>query len=203
MISRRWMLQIGAGTVLSGFSGHAEDETPLPPGLYGPSMNHLAHALHEANAHPLAGYPPRFFAPAEFAIMRRVTAVLLGPVPNDEVLTEIVSWMDATLFDSAAVRASARSLSPQQRALAVAWFGMDQVHALEAHDTARTVRDGLRHLAGTDDMAAALTAMEGRPFYDWARQAAFDGYYTSRDGLKELDYKGNSFYSESPGCSHA
>jgi len=202
VISRRWVLQLGAGTVLSGFSGRAEEQPPLPPGVYGPSLNHLAHALHAANAHPLAAYRPRFFAAAEFDLMRRVTAVLLGPVPNDEVITEIVNWMDATLFDSGAVRIAARSLTPRHRALAIAWLGVDQVHGLETHDTARTVREGLRHLAGTDDLAAALAKMEGQPFYDWARQAAFDGYYTSRDGLKELDYKGNAFYPESPGCSH-
>jgi len=28
------------------------------------------------------------------------------------------------------------------------------------------------------------------------------GFYTSKEGLKELDYKGNSFYSVSPGCDH-
>jgi hypothetical protein len=26
------------------------------------------------------------------------------------------------------------------------------------------------------------------------------GFYTSRLGLKELDYKGNAFYAESPSC---
>jgi hypothetical protein len=27
------------------------------------------------------------------------------------------------------------------------------------------------------------------------------GFYTSRLGMKELDYTGNSFYGQSPGCS--
>lgn len=93
-------------------------------------------------------------------------------------------------------------MSAGQRALAAAWFGQEQVRALETEDPAHTVRDGLRHLQGASDLAAALTKMDGQPFYKFARQAAFDGYYTSRDGLKELDYKGNAFYPESPGCTH-
>jgi hypothetical protein len=27
------------------------------------------------------------------------------------------------------------------------------------------------------------------------------GFYTSQRGLKELDYKGNAFYAECPGCN--
>ena len=202
MISRRWVLRLGAGTVLSGFSGLAE-EAPLPPGVYGPSLNHLAHALQAANAHSLAKYQPRFLTPAEFALMRRVVAVLLGPAPNDDGITDIVNWMDLTLSDSAEVRAAARGLSAQQRALAVAYFGAETVRALETNDPARVAHDGLRALANVDDLAGALTKMEGQPFYDWARQAAFDGYYTSREGLKELDYQGNAFYPESPGCARS
>ena len=41
-----------------------------------------------------------------------------------------------------------------------------------------------------------------RALVDYLRKMAIDGYYTSKEGLKELDYRGNSFYSESPGCTH-
>lgn len=210
---------MGAGTVLTGFRGWAapEQEAALPPGLYAPSLNHLAHALKAANARPLQAYRTQFFTADEAALMRRVIAVLLGDIQNPaEVIAGIVNWIDLTLAESAGVRAAARSLSPAERALAVAYSGADVVRARETEDPARTAREGLRALAavpGVENDAVLVEAFRSAAehttptgpvdvFYLWARQNALDGYYTSREGLKDLDYKGNAFYAESPGCSH-
>ena len=43
-------------------------------------------------------------------------------------------------------------------------------------------------------------ANAGTRFYDLLKAESIRGFYTSRRGLKELDFKGNSFYAESPGC---
>jgi hypothetical protein len=40
-----------------------------------------------------------------------------------------------------------------------------------------------------------------RKFFEVMRSEAIRGYYTSAEGLKELDYKGNSYYPECPGCA--
>jgi hypothetical protein len=39
-----------------------------------------------------------------------------------------------------------------------------------------------------------------RRFYDLVHREAIRGYYTTRVGLRELDYKGNAYYAECPGC---
>jgi hypothetical protein len=39
-----------------------------------------------------------------------------------------------------------------------------------------------------------------RKLFDIARNEVIRGYYTSAAGLQELDYKGNAYYTESPGC---
>lgn len=39
-----------------------------------------------------------------------------------------------------------------------------------------------------------------RKFFEIARSEAIRGYYTSAAGLNELDYKGNAYYGDSPGC---
>ena len=39
-------------------------------------------------------------------------------------------------------------------------------------------------------------------FLSFLKERAVEGYYTSPEGLRELNYKGNSFYAESPGCTH-
>ncbi len=38
-------------------------------------------------------------------------------------------------------------------------------------------------------------------FLSFLKRRAFEGYYTSCQGLRELAYRGNSFYAESPGCA--
>ena len=108
--SRRWVLQVGAGTLITGFSGMpgTAAET-LPQGLYLPSTDHMAHALKAAaNSHPLADYRPQFFSPEQLITVRRILALLLGDVNNGpRVIGEIVSWIDLIVYDSAAVRAAA------------------------------------------------------------------------------------------------
>jgi len=37
-------------------------------------------------------------------------------------------------------------------------------------------------------------------FFGVVRAEALRGYYTTADGLKELDYKGNWYYASCPGC---
>ena len=39
-----------------------------------------------------------------------------------------------------------------------------------------------------------------RKFFEIARTEAVRGYYTTAAGLEELDYKGNAYYADSPGC---
>jgi hypothetical protein len=53
------------------------------------------------------------------------------------------------------------------------------------------------------ERVALLTGMEKNsdPFFKMLKNRTIQGFYTSRQGLKELDYKGNSFYSVCPGCN--
>jgi hypothetical protein len=217
--TRRWLLQLGAGAALSGFSGMPGDGAEsLPAGLYLPSTEHVAHALKAAAlADPLAGYKPQFFSPDELTTVRRITGLLLGDVPDaSHLIADIVNWIDLTVYDSAAVRAAANGLAAPHRALAVAYYGSDAVRELETLDPQAICRDGLRALAlhsnsGTGEgLRAILNRYVGATenpnqdalgrFLSFLKVRALEGYYTSRPGLRELDYKGNSFYGESPGC---
>jgi len=203
-VSRRWVLQLGAGVVLTGFRGAAGAEPPLPPGVYLPETNHLAHVIRAAAAsHPLAGYKLQFFTAAELEVVRGILSVLLGDV-SPEVIADIANWTDLTVYDSAAVRAAARAFSPGQRTLTVLIYGAEAVNKLESFEPDRICREGLAAL-GSSDPRRILDRMDDAPIrtlVDYLRRMAIDGYYTSKEGLKELDYRGNSFYSESPGCTH-
>jgi hypothetical protein len=165
-------------------------------------------------------FQPRFFSPDEFRLVSRLVEILLGNV-DAGALVETVEWVDLHFYSAAAVRQAARRLDPLHRALAAGYYGEARVVELETDEPQDDARTGLtaleqhsRELHGRPfvdlavseqvelvreiDRAAQETPQ--RRFYDRLRREAIRGYYTSRWGLKELDYKGNAYYSECPGC---
>ncbi len=138
---------------------------------------------------------------------------------------EVAAWIDLRLSRAAAVREAAQRLAPDYRALAVAYFGPREVEELETADAQKTTRDGLRWLEEesqrryqksfvglderqqlellgliSDDRPDKSEESAGTRFFHWIKGEIIRGYYTSSPGLKELDYRGNSFYPEPPGC---
>jgi hypothetical protein len=165
-------------------------------------------------------YRSHFFSADEFRAVTRLIEILLGNV-DAGALAESAEWLDLHLYAAAGVREAARRLDPLHRALAVAYYGTTPVTELETADLQGVARDGLAamaehserrfgrpflDLAGPEQLdlvreisqLAPETAL--RRFYDLVRHEAIRGYYTTRAGLKELDYKGNAYYAECPGC---
>jgi hypothetical protein len=52
----------------------------------------------------------------------------------------------------------------------------------------------------TGDQADRTADSPGHGFYRLLKTETIRGYYTSQSGLKELDFQGNAFHPESPGC---
>jgi hypothetical protein len=211
---RRWLLRVGETVVLSGFSGidlKAADSAALPPGLYGPSLNHLTHVMKTNSAEPVQPVTPQFFNKTDFEVVQHITGLLLGENSATHPVPEIAQWIDLLVSRSADVQRLARSLPPPQRKLALDFFGQHAVAELEQADVQPLCRSGLERLRHQSFLAlpeaeqiARLEQMEKDKdaFFFWIKARVIEGFYTSREGLKELDYKGNSFYSESPGCDH-
>jgi hypothetical protein len=210
---RRWLLQLSATVALSGLSGmdlDAEPASELPPGVYEPSVNHLAHVL-KPEPHRTQAYQAQFFQTAEFATIHHLIGLILGQPPATAPVPEIAEWVDRIVSDSAIVQKTARSLSPAFRAVASAYAGEDSVKELESADRQQLCRTGLTKFAQEGFSALDQTKQLARlaelektsdPFIVWLKGRVIEGFYTSQLGLKELDYKGNSFYSVSPGCDH-
>lgn len=214
VFSRRgWILRLGGAAVLRGIRATDLDgaESRLPPGLYEPSLQHLAHSL-KASSHSSAEVSsPRHFGPEDFALVQTLIARILGEEPSVPVVAEIAVWIDRMVAQSEEVRTAARSLSPAHRRLAVDYYGEDTVRELESERPEAICRDGLATLrqAGFETMEkraqlAHLAGLEdaSNPFISWMKRRTLDGFYTSQQGLQELDYKGNAFYAQSPGCDH-
>ena len=165
-------------------------------------------------------FQPEFFSANEFRIVTRVAGIALGTVdPN--ALTQATEWIDRSLYSSHGAREMAKRLSPLHRSLAVAYFGEKAVTDLETTDPAIVVRNGIamweslsikqtgRNFLelGASDQMEVIRAIASAPpdsllreSWEIVRSEAIRGYYTSAQGIKELDYKGNSYYPECPGC---
>jgi hypothetical protein len=215
---RQWLLQVGGGTILAGWSGVDLSAAELPPGVYEPSRDHLGHAL---AGHPVAPggdtelvqlrattFTPAFFQPGQYATVVRLVALFLGEAPDAAIIHEIAEWIDLTVSESNAVRTAARSLAPPHRTLAIHFYGTEPVRKLEEFDAQSLVREGLAALdAGRLDPWQQLAddPQAKKPvtrFLAYLKERVIDGFYTSRAGLEELGYRGNAFYASPPGCEH-
>jgi len=231
MVTRRqWLLRVCGGVVLAGWTDVDLTAAELPPGVYEPSREHLGHAL---AGHPVAAggetelvqvrgaaFHPAFFQPNQYRTLVQLTSIVLGESPDAPIVHEIAQWIDLTVSESAAIRASARALSPPNRALAMHYYGASSVRKLEDFDAQKICREGLAWLDASSfssldrpsQTALVKSISDGRPeprsenagtrFFTYLKERVFDGFYTSRVGLEELGYRGNAFYASPPGCEH-
>jgi len=178
---------------------------------------------------PSGPFQPHCFSPPDFAVVQRLVALFLGESDTNSepasTSVQISEWIDLEVSDSASVRQAARNLSPQHRTLAIAYYGEREVAALETDDPQKIWREGLKWIATESSrrwgkafleappaaQVELLKSLSKRAGDDDARAELFvllkdqvsRGFYTSQRGLKELDYKGNAFYAECPGCNRS
>ena len=215
MNRRDWMITAIAAV---GFPTEALPVTsPLPPGLYLPSTEHLSHAL--TNGGQFQPGAPHFFSSSELAVIGRMAELMLGEQPGSPNPEDVAAWIDIRVSHSAAAREAALHLDPLHHALAIGYYGSAAVRETESYDPQKICREGLAWLAekgdflshDTDGQIAILDAISderpdmhienaGTRFFAFIKSEVIRGFYTSRAGLKELDFKGNGFYASSPGC---
>jgi hypothetical protein len=245
---RQWLLRLGETVALAGVSGVVPQtlaaglvkaNTPggnaLPPGLYLPLADHLAHAL-EITTHPYISrpgseteyvqfvsgpYKPQFFSQQDFHIVNRLVEIILGEVAP-AALAQTAQWVDFWLHSTAGVLEAAQRLDPLHRSLAVAYYGEAMVKDLETSNSQSIARQGIpalhelstarygdgflrisepQQIELVDFIRALKTEDPVRQFFDLIRKETILGYYTSAEGLKELDYKGNTYHGQCPGCT--
>jgi len=141
------------------------------------------------------------------------------------ISAEVAEWIDLAAFSVGAAREAARRLAPEHRALAIAYYGSKAVEEIENSDPEKTYREGIKWLteeserrfgkgflaltveqqtellkSASDDRPEKDLENAGTRFFHLIKMEVLRGFYTSRAGLNELEYKGNTFYAESPGC---
>ncbi len=148
-----------------------------------------------------------------------------GGSGGEDVVAEVTRWIDLRAASAAPVRTAARAISPQHRVLATHFYGPETVRRVETDTPDKDYRDGLawveeasqqKYGAGflklsepqqleifesiSDQIPHRTGENAGTRLFKLLKLETIQAYYTSRRGLRELDYKGNSFYAASPGC---
>jgi Gluconate 2-dehydrogenase subunit 3 len=195
---------------------NAERYHPIPPGC---PTDYVRPA--DASSHPL------FFSEPEFREISRLVHLLLGNVSDESAPQEVARWVDLCASSATAVREALANLQPLHRTLATAYFGStEEVRHQHGTDLGNVCREGLNWLQASareqystdflslgeeqqlsllrsisDEVSGQTPANAGNRFFNYLKSETIRGYYTSRAGLQELDYKGNSYYARSPGCN--
>jgi len=144
-----------------------------------------------------ATYQPLFFTASEYAMLERLTDIIIPaddtPGASEAGVSEFIDLMVSR--DS--------SLQPELRS-GLAW--------LDAHSEKMSQKPFLKLASGQQSALLEFLAYKkkfrpdeerGRKFFDLVREYTVMGFYTSEIGLKELDYPGlQLFYAESPSCPH-
>ena len=147
-------------------------------------------------------YLPRFFKPDEFKTVESLTELI---IPTDDKPgakeAEVARYIDFVVSAAAEFEPS----------LQLQWTqGFQLLDSLSREKYERTFRE-----MSTDDQEALLMAIslperepgkthEGFEFYRLVKEMTVEGFYTSRLGLVDvLGYKGLTFLTEFPGCTHS
>jgi hypothetical protein len=143
-----------------------------------------------------AAYQPLFFREHEYALVERLTDIIIPsdgtPGALEAGVAEFIDLMvsrDATLqpkFHTGLTWLNAHSSRRNGKAF-LALAADRQVALLEP------LAYKAKHRPGEE---------RGREFFEMVREYTVMGFYTSEIGLKELDFPGLRFYAESPACPH-
>jgi hypothetical protein len=155
-----------------------------------------------------------------------MSATVEGGKNKERVAREVARWVDLVLSQAGGIRTAARNLKPEHRTLADHYYGPGTAEKWDNDQPEKVCREGLASLQAestqrhgrdflsldepgqmellnlvSDEHKDLPADHQGARFFRWIKNKAIQGLYTSSVGLKELDYKGNAFYSECPGCT--
>jgi hypothetical protein len=143
-----------------------------------------------------AAYKPIFFTPQEYAVVERLTDII---IPSDGT----PGAREAGVSEFIDLMASRDPELQHDLRTGLSWL---DTHSADLHtkpflELATDEQPSLlESLAYGDKFRAG--EKQGREFFGTIREYTVMGFYTSEIGLKELDFPGFKFYAESPACPH-
>ncbi len=217
-IERREMMRIlAAASVASRFSGFRS---------WTFACNHEAHK-DEAAKRVSGPYEPQFFSPEEYATIERLAELIIPndgqPGAREAGVAEFIDFMVASSADvgmSNYQPPTSRNpviernrvpdaLKSRQSIQYLFRYGLSWLEGHARHLHGKTFRECteqqqtemLEHLAYKDRYRRGEE--DGRAFFKLIREYTVMGFYTSRTGLEQLDFKGlQAVWEQMPECPH-
>ena len=171
-------------------------------------------------------FNPLFFSAAEFPVVLRLTQLMLGEMSDVGVSRDVAEWFDLYVASADGVRQAELKLSTLHRALATAFYGSAEQHRLAKQSPGTTCQEGIKWILDaaqsrhskqfmaldaelqkailhsiSDSVVPKPPENPGTRFFTLLKAETIRGFYTSRAGLQELNFRGNAFYARSPGCN--
>jgi len=166
---------------------------------------------------PAEPYSPRFFKPDEFETVEILTEMI---IPTDAKPgakeAQVANYIDFVVFSAAEFEPSLQ----REWNDGLAWLDREskRLHGKAFRELASQDREKLMtdmslperestsrrsQIAATETAATEKEAHPGFRLYRLVKEMTVDGFYSSRVGLIDvLEYKGRTFLSEFPGCTH-
>ena len=184
-IQRRQMLRIlGTAAAAAQFPGFSK---------WAFACGHIGNARLQIKP---AAYHPQFFTAAEYAMVERLTEMI---VPTDTTAgakeAGVAEFIDFMVASDPEVQYGFRTGLTWLNAHAEQTDGKRFVELTPEEQTSLLEPLGFKDKArpGEED---------GRQFFRMMREYTVTGFYTSEIGFKELDNPALKFYAESPECPH-
>jgi gluconate 2-dehydrogenase gamma chain len=184
-IQRREVLRIlGTAAAAAQFPGFSK---------WGFACGHIGNAALQIKP---AVYRPLFFTAAEYAVVERLTEIILPsdgtPGAKEAGVAEFIDFMVASNLEA---QYSFRT--------GLAWLNAhsERTAGKQFADLTPEQQTSLLEPLGIKNKARPGEE-DGRRFFRVVREYTVAGFYTSEVGFKDLDNPALKFYSESPECPH-
>lgn len=184
-IQRREVLRIlGTAAAAAHFPGFSK---------WGFACGHIGNAALQIKP---AAYQPQFFTAGEYAMVERLTAIIIPsdatPGAKEAGVAEFIDFM---------VASDPEVQYPLRMGLGWLNAHSERNAGKKFIELTSEQQNSLLEPLGFKDRARP-SEEDGRRFFSLMREFTVTGFYTSEIGFKELDNPALKFYAESPECPH-
>jgi hypothetical protein len=160
--------------------------------------HHQAQAARQAARKTAAAFKPKFFTPHEYATVRVLVDLIIPKDERSGSATDagVPEWMDFMMVDQPARQTAMRG--------GLAWIDAE---CLRRHDKTFLGCTAAERTGLLDDISwprkARRELSHGVSFFNSFRDLTASGFWTTKMGMDDLQYMGNTFVPEWKGCPDA
>jgi hypothetical protein len=156
--------------------------------------HHKAEAARQAARQTRTAYKPKFFTPHEYGTVRVLVDLILPKDERSGSATDagVPEFMDFTMIDQPARQTAMRG--------GLAWLDLEANSRFDKTFLAAADAERRAILDDVSGRTAPAGMTHGFAFFRSFRDLTASGFWTSKMGIEDLGYVGNTFVAEWTGC---